>query len=70
MQEKNKMAQKNNMASKIVEKKIFWTHIMEMIPFYLIFPNVVGGGGGGAGGGKGGDTTLCKMKSINRINCR
>ena len=32
---------KNNMASKIV-KKIFWTHMMEMIPFYLIFPNVVG----------------------------
>ena len=44
MQEKNKMAQegftKNNMSSKIVKKKIFWTHMMEMIPFYLIFSNV------------------------------
>ena len=28
------------------EKKIFWTHMMEMIPFYLIFPNVVGFWGG------------------------
>ena len=38
------------MASKIVTK-IFWTHMMEMIPFYLIFPNVVGflGGVGGEG---------------------
>ena len=53
--------------------------MMEMIPFYLIFPNVVGfwGGGGGGGGGANPDpplkivnTTLCKMKSINRINCR
>ena len=35
-------SQKNNMSSKIVKKKIFWTHMMEMIPFYLIFSNVIG----------------------------
>ena len=57
LQEKNKWLKrgtKNKMASKIV-KKIFWTHMMEMIPFYVIFPNVVGfcvcvGGGGGRWG--------------------
>ena len=54
MQEKkikwHKRGTKNNMASKIVKKKKFWTHMMEMIPFYLLFPNVVGfwvGVGGG-----------------------
>ena len=31
------------MATKIEnKKKLLWTHMMEMIPFHLIFPNVVG----------------------------